>query len=429
MCSNPGMATPALKMAAPQSANAALFSSPEKRRVVMSLLLALVTLALYNPVTRMGFVNFDDPAYVTANRQVQDGLTWKTVRWAFLSTDAANWHPLTWLSHALDCQLFHLKAAGHHYDGLLLHALCVVLLFLFLESITGYAGRSMAVAALFAAHPINVESVAWISERKNVLCTLFFFLGLYAYQWYVQRPGLKRYFVIVFTFALALMAKPMAITFPCVLLLLDYWPLRRMNLEASQTDTTDSTERTRSLPWLFLEKLPLMLVSAASGIITVIAQKRGGALRTEYGLPLRAGNAVIAYARYIGKAFWPSKLAALYPFPRNGVPAWEVAAAALLLVAISCAAVFLTRQRYLAVGWFWFLGTLVPVIGLVQVGEQAMADRYAYIPFVGLFIALVWAFSDWAANHNIAPRYLAITVTICTFVLALSAHAQMKYWA
>ncbi len=395
----------------------------------MSLLLALVTLALYNPVTRMGFVNFDDPAYVTANRQVQDGLTWKTVRWAFLSTDAANWHPLTWLSHALDCQLFHLKAAGHHYDGLLLHALCVVLLFLFLESITGYAGRSMAVAALFAAHPINVESVAWISERKNVLCTLFFFLGLYAYQWYVQRPGLKRYFVIVFTFALALMAKPMAITFPCVLLLLDYWPLRRMNLEASQTDTTDSTERTRSLPWLFLEKLPLMLVSAASGIITVIAQKRGGALRTEYGLPLRAGNAVIAYARYIGKAFWPSKLAALYPFPRNGVPAWEVAAAALLLVAISCAAVFLTRQRYLAVGWFWFLGTLVPVIGLVQVGEQAMADRYAYIPFVGLFIALVWAFSDWAANHNIAPRYLAITVTICTFVLALSAHAQMKYWA
>jgi protein O-mannosyl-transferase len=423
------MATPALKMEAPQSTSAALFSSPEKRRVVISLLLALLALVIYNPVTRMGFVNFDDPAYVTANRNVQGGLTWKTVHWAFLSTDAANWHPLTWLSHALDCQLFQLKAAGHHYDSLLLHALCVVLLFLFLESITGTAGRSMAVAALFAVHPINVESVAWISERKNVLCTLFFFLGLYVYQWYVRRPGLKRYLAVVVAFALALMAKPMAITFPCVLLLLDYWPLRRLNLGTTPAHASESTDRAQSFPWLLLEKLPLLLLSAASGIITVIAQKGGGALRTEYGLALRAGNAVIAYAAYVGKAFWPSKLAALYPFPRNGVPTWEVAAAALLIVAISCAALFLTRRRYLAFGWFWFLGTLVPVIGLVQVGEQAMADRYAYIPFVGLFIALVWGFADWAASYKIAPRYLAITVTICTFALALSAHAQMKYWA
>lgn len=423
------MATPALKMDAAQSASAALFSSPGKRRVVLSLLLALLALALYNPVTRMGFVNFDDPAYVTGNRNVQNGLTWKTVRWAFLSTDAANWHPLTWLSHAIDCQLFHLKAAGHHYDSLLLHALCVVLLFLFLESITGSAGRSAAVAALFAVHPINVESVAWISERKNVLCTLFFFLGLYAYQWYARHPELKRYLAVVFTFALALTAKPMAITFPCVLLLLDYWPLRRMRLGTMPADASESTDRTRSLPWLFLEKLPLMLLSAASGIITVIAQKGGGALRTEYGLPLRLGNAVIAYARYIGKAFWPSKLAALYPFPRHGVPTWEVAAAALLIVAISCAALFLTEKRYLAFGWFWFLGTLVPVIGFVQVGEQAMADRYAYIPFVGLFIALVWGLADWAKIRKVSPSYLAVAATIWTFALALSAHAQMKYWA
>ena len=423
------MATPALKMEAPQSASAALFSSPEKRRVVISLLLALLALVIYNPVTGMGFVNFDDPAYVTANRQVQDGLTWKTVRWAFLSTDAANWHPLTWLSHALDCQLFQLKAPGHHYDNLLLHALCVVLLFLFLESMTGRAGRSMAVAALFAVHPINVESVAWISERKNVLCTLFFFLGLYAYQWYVRHPALKRYLAVVVTFALALMAKPMAITFPCVLLLLDYWPLRRMNLRAMSTDTTESSDRTRSFPRLLLEKLPLMLLSAASGIITVLAQKRGGALRTEYALPLRLGNAVISYARYIGKAFWPSKLAALYPFPRNGVPTWEVATAALLIIAISCAALFLTQKRYLALGWFWFLGTLVPVIGLVQVGEQAMADRYAYIPFVGLLIAVVWGLADWAGIQKITPSYLAVAVMLWTIALALGAHAQMKYWA
>lgn len=423
------MATPALKMEAPQSASAALFSSPEKRRVVISLLLALLALVIYNPVTGMGFVNFDDPAYVTANRQVQDGLTWKTVRWAFLSTDAANWHPLTWLSHALDCQLFQLKAPGHHYDNLLLHALCVVLLFLFLESMTGRAGRSMAVAALFAVHPINVESVAWISERKNVLCTLFFFLGLYAYQWYVRHPALKRYLAVVVTFALALMAKPMAITFPCVLLLLDYWPLRRMNLRAMSTDTTESSDRTRSFPRLLLEKLPLMLLCAASGIITVLAQKRGGALRTEYALPLRLGNAVISYARYIGKAFWPSKLAALYPFPRNGVPTWEVATAALLIIAISCAALFLTQKRYLALGWFWFLGTLVPVIGLVQVGEQAMADRYAYIPFVGLLIAVVWGLADWAGIQKITPSYLAVAVMLWTIALALGAHAQMKYWA
>jgi tetratricopeptide (TPR) repeat protein len=202
-----------------------------------------------------------------------------------------------------------------------------------------------------------------------------------------------------------------------------------MNLGATPTDASELTDRARSLPWLLLEKLPLMLLSAASGIITVIAQKGGGALRNEYGLPLRVGNAVIAYARYVGKAFWPSKLAALYPFPRNGVPAWEVAAAALLIVAISGAALFLTHKRYLAFGWFWFLGTLVPVIGLVQVGEQAMADRYAYIPFVGLFIALVWGLADWAADHKLAPRYLAVAVTIWTFALALSAHAQMKYWA
>ncbi|PYQ43376.1 MAG: hypothetical protein DMG99_06770 [Acidobacteria bacterium] len=427
MCSNRGMATPALKMEATQSGSAALFSSPEKRRLVISLLLALVTLALYNPVTQMGFVKVDDPAYVTANRNVQNGLTWKTMRWAFVSTDAANWHPLTWLSHALDYQLFHLKAAGHHYDSLLLHALSVVLLFLFLESITGYAGRSMAVAALFAVHPMNVESVAWISERKNVLCTVFFFLGLYVYQWYVTHPELKRYFAVVVTFALALMAKPMAITFPCVLLLLDYWPLRRLNLRTS--DAGELTDRTRSVSWLLLEKLPLLLLSVASGIITVIAQKGGGALRTEYGLPLRLGNAAISYARYIGKAFWPSKLAALYPFPRNGVPTWQVAAAALLIVSISCAALFLTKKRYLAFGWFWFLGTLVPVIGLVQVGEQSMADRYAYIPFVGLFIAVVWGLADWASIRKISPSYLALAVTIWTFALALCAHAQMKYWA
>ena len=237
---------------------------------------------------------------------------------------------------------------------------------------------------------------------------MFFFLGLYAYQWYVRHPAFKRYLVIVFTFALALMAKPMAITFPCVLLLIDYWPLRRMNLGPVPRMPVSLLVGRDPSPGYYWKSCPLCCFPQPAAIITVIAQKGGGALRTEYGLPLRAGNAVNCYARYIGKAFWPSKLAALYPFPRNGVPAWEVVAAALLIVAISCAALFLTRKRYFALGWFWFLGTLVPVIGLVQVGEQAMADRYAYIPFVGLFIALVWGIADWAANHKIAPRYLAV---------------------
>ena len=384
------MATAAPTLEATRPKSFALFSSPGQRRVVLSLLLALLALLLYNPVTQFGFVNFDDPGYVTGNPHVRAGLTWQTVHWAFSSTEQANWHPLTWLSHAVDCQLFHLKAAGHHYDNLLLHALCVVLLFLFLESATGLAGRSAVVAALFAVHPINVESVAWISERKNILCTVFFLLGLCAYRWYAKHPDIKRYLAVAFLFALALMAKPMAITFPCVLLLLDYWPLKRMRSFAATGDPESaSSSPATSVAKLVLEKIPLLLFCVASAAITVIVQKSGGALRAEYPFPLRLENALVSYARYIGKAFWPTHLAALYPFPRHGVPGWQVVLATLVVLSVSAVVLLQAQRRYLAVGWFWFLGTLVPVIGLVQVGEQAMADRYAYIPFIGLFIALV----------------------------------------
>ena len=407
----------------------ALFSSAKQRRVVLSLLLALLVLLLYNPVTQYGFVNFDDPGYVTGNPHVRSGLTWQTVQWAFSSTEQANWHPLTWLSHAFDYQLFHLKAAGHHYDSVLLHALCVVLLFLFLESSTGLVGRSAVVAALFAVHPVNVESVAWISERKNVLCTVFFLLGLCAYQWYAQRPDLKRYSAVAFSFALALMAKPMAITFPCVLLLLDYWPLERMRpFVATRDSEKTSAYPAKTVSALVLEKIPLLLLSVASAIITVIVQKSGGALRAEYPFPLRLENAMISYARYIGKAFWPSHLAALYPFPRHGLLGWEGVLATLVALSVSGAVLFQARKRYLAVGWFWFLGTLVPMIGLVQVGEQAMADRYAYIPFIGLFIALVWAVADWAEVRRIPPMYLATASLLAVAALASVAHVQMKYW-
>src|ERR1700739_3583509 len=250
------MATVAVNVEARRPTGTDLFSSPKQRRVVLSLLLALLALLLYNPVTQYGFVNFDDPGYVTGNPHIRTGLTWQTVHWAFWSTEQANWHTLTWLSHALDYQLFHLKAAGHHYDSVLLHALCVVLLFLLLESATGLAGRSAVVAALFAAHPINVESVAWISERKHGLCTVFFLLGLWAYQRYARRPDLKRYLAVAFLFALALMAKPMAITFPCVLLLLDYWPLQRMRpFGATHEAGESSAYQPRPVSALVLEKV------------------------------------------------------------------------------------------------------------------------------------------------------------------------------
>lgn len=423
------MATPALKIEARQRTDSTLFTSPGKRRLITALALSLLALLLYNPVTQYGFVNFDDPAYVTGNQHIRTGLRWQTVVWAFRSTEQANWHPLTWLSHALDYQLFHLNPAGHHYDNVLLHVVCVVLLFLFLESVTGLAGRSAVVAALFAVHPIDVESVAWISERKNILCTAFFLLGLYAYQRYAQNPKLKRYSAVVFSFALALMSKPMAITFPCVLLLLDYWPLERMQSFGS---TSEAIARPRYQPkplgWLVLEKIPLLLLSVGSAIVTVIVQKSGGALRAEYSISLRAENAVVSYTRYIGKLFWPTRLATLYPFPRNGVPAWETVLASIVLLSISCAVLVGSRKRYIAVGWFWFLGTLVPVIGLVQVGEQAMADRYAYIPFIGLFIAIVWAIADWAQSRHVAPRYPAIAALLAIAALSVVARTQMKYW-
>jgi tetratricopeptide (TPR) repeat protein len=422
------MATAAVKTEVRQPTESGLFSSPAKRRLIIALGLALLALLLYNPATQYGFVNFDDPAYVTGNRSIQAGLSWQTVIWAFRSTEQANWHPLTWLSHALDYQLFHLRASGHHYSNVLLHAACVILLFLFLESATGLAGRSAVVAALFAVHPINVESVAWISERKNILCTLFFLLGLWLYQWYARNPDWKRYLAVAFSFALALMSKPMAITFPCLLLVLDYWPLGRMPGLRRNDPTQASTYPTTPLVWLVLEKVPLLLLSTADGIITMIAQKAGGALRTQYPLSLRAENALVSYARYIAKAFWPTHLAALYPFPRNGVPVLEIVLASLVVLSISAAVLLGSRKRYLAAGWFWFLGTLVPMIGLVQVGEQAMADRYAYIAFMGLFIVLVWGVADWAASHRISQQYLGLASLLAVGALGVVTRTQMKYW-
>lgn len=394
---------------------------------MLGLLLILATLALYNPVVHHPFVNFDDDRYVTDDAHVWAGLHWNTVKWAFTTFDEANWHPLTWLSHALDCQLFGLNPAGHHYTNVLLHALNVLLLFWVLWRATGATGPSLMVAALFAIHPINVESVAWVAERKNVLSMLFFLLALWAYQGYVRKPGVARYAGVAAAFACGLMAKPMVITLPFVLLLWDYWPLGR--IAGSSLGATENNSKA-SLSWLALEKVPLLLLSAASAVVTVKAQKAGDAIGSmvQYPLAARLENAIVAYVRYIGKAVWPTRLTPIYPHPGSSVKMWQVSAAAILLLTITGLVATAKRRRYLLVGWLWFLGTLVPMIGLVQVGTQAMADRYAYLPFVGLFIMLAWGVADWAEEKRVSTAWLAGASAVCVLTLAFVAHRQIGYW-
>jgi tetratricopeptide (TPR) repeat protein len=410
-----------------------LFSSPEKRGVILSLLLIVATLALYNPVGRHPFVNYDDDRYISNNGQVRAGLTWHTLTWAFTTTSQANWHPLTWISHALDCQFFRLNPAGHHYTNLLLHAANAVLLFLWLQWTTGFTWRSLTVAALFAVHPTNVESVAWVAERKNVLSMLFFLLTLWAYSWYARRPGVVRYGTLALSYALGLMCKPQVITLPFVLLLWDFWPLRRMFPvvpNGAAQEPVPGRPAATPFSWLLLEKVPLLLLSLGSAIITIKAQSAGGALRSiqEYSFGVRAENALVAYLLYLGKAFWPLHLAPMYPHPGNSLPGWQALVAALVLLAITIIAIVTRQHRYVVVGWFWFLGTLVPMIGLVQVGAAAMADRYAYLPFLGLFIAVCWGVSDWALKYDRSDRWLAATSAIVLLALSAITYRQLGYW-
>ena len=426
--------------------------APEKHTLLLSLLLVASVLLCYLPAAHNGFINnYDDDAYITSNAHVRAGLTWATVKWAFTTYDAANYHPLTWLSHALDCQLFGVNSAAHHEVSILLHAADAVLLFLLLLRATGFAWRSLVVAALFALHPVSVESVAWAAERKNVLSMLFFLLALHAYVWYTRRPRAGRYALIVLLFVLALLSKPQVITFPFLLLLFDYWPLQRMtwggaafqrcdhgnilNAPSAAAGTTPVREPLaqsppQSVSWLLLEKIPFVLLSAASAFITVRAQKAGGAVQslTQYSLLLRLETAVVAYPRYLEKAFWPSKLVALYPHPTTLYPAWEVASALALLILATVIVFRYRERRYLVFGWFWFLGALVPMLGLVQVGSQAMADRYAYIPFIGLFVMCAWLAADWGASRRLSIATVAVPVIACLLALGILTYRQVCYW-
>ena len=398
---------------------------------MFSLLLFAAVLASYSSIIHNQFLDYDDNEYITNNAHVKAGLTWANVQWAFSTSEEANWHPLTWLSHELDSELFGLNPVGHHVVNVLLHAVNAVLLFLLLQSATGFRWRSLMVAALFALHPINVESVAWAAERKNVLSMLFFLLALYAYGRYARRPGLGRYIAVAGFFVLSLLAKPQAITFPFLLLLWDYWPLDRIGARDMPTQAGNAPRL--PIARLLLEKLPLLFLSAASAVITMEAQKAGGAVKdlARFSLPLRLETTVISYARYLGKTFWPTKLVLPYPHPLKLYPSWQVGAAVALLLLITAIVLCARDKRYLAVGWFWFLGSLVPMIGLVQVGEQAMADRYAYIPFLGLFLMIVWLIADWAADWNksrqVPARWLAIPAVCCLLALACLTYRQVGY--
>ena len=399
-------------------------------KIILCVLLGAVTIALYSPVLWHSFVVLDDRDYVTANAHIHDGLSWSTIQWAFTSTEAANWHPLTWLSHALDYQLFALNPAGHHFDSVLIHALNAVLLFLLLEWVTRRVGPSLLVAALFALHPLNVESVAWVAERKNVLSTLFFILAIAAYVWYARKPEWRRYLLVAVLFAAGLMAKPMVITLPFVLLLLDYWPLERVPLGETESAAAVAAEAPRvAFSRLLLEKIPLLVLSAASAWITLIAQRSGLAVRTFEELPfgIRIENAVVSYGLYLWKMLWPQRLA-LYPLSPIALPPWQWILSTLILIGVTAIVIIFRRKRYLPVGWFWFLGTLVPVIGLVQVGEASMADRYAYIPLIGIFVIIAWSLDDWAEAKKVSNVWRAIAALCALAVLASLTLRQIGYW-
>ena len=409
-----------------ESGSIELAATERKVRWTLCILLIMATLAIYYHAIRNPFVNYDDWGYVTENRHVQQGISRDTLRWALTATEEDNWHPLTWMSHALDCQLFGLNATGHHLTSVILHVINAALLFFMLMRVTGARWRSLLVGALFALHPINVESVAWVAERKTVLSMFFFLASLGAYGWYARKPALSRYATVCVLFTLGLSAKPMIVTLPCVLLLMDFWPLGRVHGRSSPSAVFQIPQF--RFTRIVIEKIPLFVLSAASSLVTVIAQR--GAIRTNESYPflIRLANAVYAYAMYLGKTVWPVRLGSFYPYQGEKLSGWTIV---LCLAILGVVTWFVWRNRsraYLPVGWFWFLGTMIPMIGLVQVGDQAMADRYAYLPLVGLFVTIVWLSGDLLADEQLSAHWAAAASGIAICALALLTWRQIGVW-
>jgi protein O-mannosyl-transferase len=411
---------------------------PHRLAILISLLLVVTCVGAMAGVLENGFVNYDDGTYVVDNPHLRGGLTANGLAWAFTSTYAGNWHPLTWISYLLEVELFGLSPGMFHLTNLLIHAASVLALFLMLERMTGAIWRSACVAALFGLHPLHVESVAWIAERKDVLSGFFGILTVGAYVRYVERPSPLRYLLMTACYALGLMAKPMLVTLPCLLLLLDYWPLGRWQPWVMPTPAVRSGRRTTAPPRpsiafgrLLVEKLPLFGLAALSSAATLYAQSASGAVRSfdQVPLGLRAENTLLAYVHYLSKTFWPFDLAVYYPYLASSSPEWQAVAAGLFLVGVSIVVVALGRRYpYLPVGLFWFVGTLVPVIGLVQVGRQGMADRYTYLPLIGLFIVVAWGAADLAARRFRPAVWLVPLTAVMLGACIILSRAQVGYW-
>jgi len=431
--------------------------------LIIYLFLSVATLVVFWQVNNCDFNNYDDPPYVTENNHVQNGITIDGIRWAFTTNHAPYWHPLTWLSHMLDVQLFGLQPRWHHLMNLLFHIANTLLLFFVLHRITKARWESAFVAALFALHPLRVESVAWVAERKDVLSAFFWMLTMGAYCSYVEQQRLQRYLIVVVFFALGLMAKPMLVTLPFVLLLLDYWPLQRF--QQKKLDQISRTAVSKSLSgenqkgkskkthaageevkaeqpaesryhqWslirpLLVEKIPLFALTALSSIVTYLVQQKGGAVASLEAIPLsaRISNAFVSYITYIGKTIWPNGLAVLYPHSQS-LPTWQVFGAALLLIAVTSTVIWKAKRiPYLVVGWLWYVGTLVPVIGIVQVGLQARADRFTYIPLIGLFIMATWGISEFSKNWRYRKEVLFSSSAVILVCLCIITWTQVGYW-
>ena len=384
-------------------------------QISICILLAVATFIAYMQVLNYGFVTFDDTHYLTSNWNIKTGLTKESIVWAFSTSYAANWHPVTWLSHMLDYELYGMEPFGHHLTSLIFHITNTLLLFGVLLKMTGALWRSALVAVLFALHPLNVESVAWVSERKNILSTFFLLLTLWAYVKYVDKKNAGNYLLVVLFLALGLMSKPMLVTLPFVLLLLDFWPLERFG-------------EVRPIR-LILEKVPLFILLIGSWVATFIAQRSGGAIRSSEfsSLYFRIANALVSYFEYLRNMLWPSGLSVFYPHPGNALPIWKPLVCTIVLVVVTIWVVKgIRRAPYLAVGWFWYLGTLVPVIGIVQVGEQAMADRYTYFPLIGIFIAIAWSLPEQIKTRK--EKLLPILSGIIISLLIVLTWIQVSYW-